>query len=487
MQLSVCIVNYYQNNNKFSNVKLFKFSSQSTMCILLWMFVSTVTIASNSYDNYPQATVSSQSKLNIRSGPGKEFDVIGQLMPSEGVRVVDIDNAHDGWIGIYTQKGVKGYVSQSFLSGNYLAEFGNMNKNVESVNKYDNILLQWYHSFYLYLRGLGIGLSLAFLLLLYGIEVSLIILLKRIYGLYSNKSPLIAYIVLIIAATLTLPGIFIYKTDISHDTWSIIIYLLMLLSTGCLMLYAAWKIKLCGMDQGKWRNSKTWCYQTGRWIGNILWLLMLVPFAKIWLEYCNDNWPYVVVKNSFGSMLLTIGIMAVINFIISGLVWPFCIVRYLFHTANQGIVYIMSFILVWGIVFYEYRIIYRGFYGLNFFFALILFVLLGLFTIGFAWNTITSRRCKNCHSFNTGETGSTELGNIQRISSSWQDVDPSSVKRRYDSVVGDAKRQVETIKNVRRWRTNHTCFNCSNDWDMDHEETVGESSRTRRTEWKEYY
>lgn len=466
----------------------FKVSVLSILCILLWTNMPAYAVPENVPSDYPQATVSSTNKLNIRSGPNKTYSVVGQLMPSEVVRVISIDNASDGWIEICTQSGVKGYVAQSYLSGTYITDFGKSDSRVAYYDRYSDspFFVHWYLSLYLSIFNLSSTYSLALLLFMCCIEVFLIIWLKRIYDL--ETSPIIAYVVLAVSTILTLPGVFIYGSALQRGAWGIIVYALMLLSTGCLMLHSAWRIKLCGMHQGRQRNYDSNHYQIGRWLGNILWLALLIPFAKIWWNICDVDFNNVYhIDNGFFSMLLALCCMTVLNLTISKLVWPRVVVRYLFHISNQGVVYIMSLIFIWGIMSYEYKVLKYGLYGINFVFAIILILLLGILTFGLVINTINECRCANCHSYNTDQTGLTDLGNVSRISTKWERISDSSVNRRCrDSIVSDAQRQVRTTEIVNLWKTHHTCFDCSNSWDMDHEATVGRSSRTLKKEWTEY-
>ncbi len=467
----------------------FKLSVLSILCMLLWTHIPAYAMPENASSDYPQATVSSTNKLNIRSGPNKTYGVVGQLMPSEVVRVISIDNASDGWIEICTQSGVKGYVAQSYLSGTYITDLGKTDTKVTYYDSYSDspFFVHWYLSLYLYIFDLSSTFSLALLLFICGIEVFLIIWLKRIYH-FEGTSPVTAYVVLAVSTILTLPGVFIYSSALQRGSWGIIVYVLMLLSTGCLMLHSAWRIKLCGMHLGRQRNYDSNNYQIGRWLGNILWLALLIPFAKIWWNICDVDFNNVYhISNGFFIMLFTLCCMTALNLLISKLVWPRVVVRYLFHVANQGVVYIMSLVFIWGIMSYEYKVLKYGLYGINFVFGIILIIFLGILTFGLVINTINECRCANCHSYNTDQTGLTDLGNVSRISTKWESISDSSVNRRYrDSIVSDPKRQVRTTEIVSLWKTHHTCFDCSNSWDMDHEETVGSSSRTLKKEWTEY-
>lgn len=464
-------------------------SIRYVLCILL-ASVSLLTFAGSDYDNNPQAIVSSKSKLNVRSGPGTNFNVVGQLSPGETVYVTNIDNTSNGWTEIRTQTGVKGYVSDSYLSGNYVSAMN----SAPSQRNYDDMIgappfSSVHSSFYASLLRMDHSLALIFLLIVCMIETGIIIWLNRKYTSFRRISPLTAYIVLILSAILTLPAVPLYDYAIQQGTWAIIVFSLMLLSTGCLMLHSAWRIKLCGMYMGKRRQYDSNNFQAGRWIGNILWFIILIPFANIWWDICDvSRSNYYHTGNSFGNMLLTLLCMVAVNLVFIKFVWSRIIVKYLFHIANQGIVHIMSFILCCGILSYEYSMIDYNFKGIIFFFAIAIYIPVLVGTFGYAWSSITEHRCANCHSYSTRQTGFTDLGNTYRKSKNWEDINESAINRRISgSTVTDARKLVSTTETVNHWRTHHTCYNCSNTWDMDYEATVDKSSRGLKKKWTEHY
>lgn len=437
-----------------------------------------------------KAIVISQGKLNVRSGPDTTFGLVTQLNPSEEVTVIGTDNISEGWVKIRSSSGFVGYVSSKYLEG----DFSNVSRNaeLESDDFYRDVFVLpfsiKYSHIFSYFYSMGFQRFLVIISFVFLIQILLILWLRNYYsGLHSSRSPVWAYMFMFVGAFLTLPGLFMYKYAIYNGETAIIVYLLMLLSTGCLMLHSAWQIKLCGMYNGIRKVEGSPHYQVGRWIGNILWLLLLLPFAKIWWHIC-DKMDVINVGDGFGVMLLTMLIIGLINFLIVRFVWPHFFVRFLFQTANQGIVHTMSFILCYGILSYEYDIIYHNFDFITFFFALCIYLIIISVTIAFAWSTITVYRCANCHSFNTAEVGFTDLGTVYRTDSNWENIDGSAVRQRISgSVVTDARRLVCTTKEVSRWRTHHKCYHCSRNWNIDHEMTVGKTSQTVKKEWTEHY
>lgn len=457
------------------------------LTIGIWLCMPVSAFAGDS----SKAKVNTSSRLNVRSGPGTNYKTVGQLAPGEVVEVIDRTHETEGWVQVSNGSGLKGYVSCSFLQMDYTPD--------EQAYRADRLKddyswrvpfwLRWYYAAYLYLLGLDIGVALVFLALAFVIEAVVIVVMRTKYRYdFCKPSAVWLYLVLLLYASLTLPGIFIHKAILMHKGfWPVTLFTLMLLATGCAMLHAAWRIKLCGMrGNGKWRIDGSPHYQTGRWLGNILWCLLLIPLAKIWWKI--GFAPVVQTADSFLAMLITMAVIVGVNMLIAKWVWPYVIVRYLFPSANQGVVHIMSFVLVWGMMLYEGRWLDYNFKGFTCLLAYVIGIIVILCTLMWAWTSITEHRCGNCHSFDTAQTGLTDLGYEYRTNWSWKDINESSVNRRISgSEVVDAKGLVETTNKVSKWQTHHTCYHCQHKWDMDHEETVGSTSRTVRKEWTERY
>lgn len=458
----------------------------AVLTLLVWGFIPLSTYAGNMEADYPKAKVNTDSRLNVRSGPGTNYELVGQLNPGDIVEVTDDTSSGDGWVQIRSAAGLKGYVAKTYI----LMERAEKVKPQHYIGDYwifVPTIFRWYYSIYLSLLNMDMGLVLVLLVFVLMIEFGIIFWMRSKYDWIKRSPATTAYVMLLIFTVLTIPGIFIYE-GVSHHRgiWPVVLYVLMLLSTGCGMLHAAWRIRQCGMYMGKRRREESPHYSIGRWTGNILWLLLLIPFAQIWWEVCDA--PAIRINGGFMAMLVTMAVLAGINYVIVKWVWPYGIVRYLFQSANQGIVHIMSFVLIWGVLSYEYKLIDRNFNGLTFLAALFLGVLIAMFTVAYVWSTITECRCSNCHSFNTRQTGFTDLGYEYRTKRSWKDINESSVRRRISgSEVVDARGLVETTEKVSKWQTHHTCYNCMNTWDMDHEATVDSTSRTVRKKWTERY
>lgn len=460
---------------------------QALICIFcLWVSPQFV-MAENQMD-YTHARVNTESRLNVRSGPGTSYEIVGKLNPGDVVPITSTAFDSEGWLQIETEGGMTGYVSKSHVLLVDVPE--SQAEKTSSYGEYSFMVFppfQWYYALYCKLLTIDPVKVVVFIVLVFLIELVVIWWMRAQYYPKPKITVAVAYLLLLIFAALTVPGMFIYDAVFHHrGVWAIVLYMLMLLSTGCAMLHAAWRIKLSGMYLGLRVYDDSLNYQIGRWVGNILWFFMLIPFAKIWWDICDS---FVVdLDGGFWTMLFTLLVMGGLNWLVARWVWPFGMVQYLFHTANQSIVYIMTIVLVGGMLSCEYDVLYASFDGIVFLLSILLGIPLVVYTIGIAWNSITEYRCGNCHSFNTRQNGFTDMGYRYRTSSEWRDLKDSSVKQRISgSIINNPRGLVRTTEKISKWRTHHICNNCRHAWDMDHEMVESRSSRTVRKEWEEWY
>ena len=69
-----------------------------------------------------KAFVDVQTRLNLREGPGTNYNIIGKLLPGE---VVDIcGNSEEDWVRVITKEGKEGYVSRQYLEFTELIDEG---------------------------------------------------------------------------------------------------------------------------------------------------------------------------------------------------------------------------------------------------------------------------------------------------------------------------------------------------------------------------
>lgn len=81
-----------------------------TLIILGYLLLSFVGFSLSAADTY---TVNTQSKLNMRSGPGKSYSIVTQVTP--GSDVVMLEENEGQWVKV-EYRGVQGYVMKSYLT-----------------------------------------------------------------------------------------------------------------------------------------------------------------------------------------------------------------------------------------------------------------------------------------------------------------------------------------------------------------------------------
>lgn len=444
--------------------------------------------AEEATSDYPEATVTSTKKLNMRSGPGIGYDIVHQLNPQESVYVTEADSTREGWTKVLTKDNIQGYVSSKYLSENQppqpISSSDFDDKFYKTLGYMLSPLTYLFTACYLYLIEASPVIIIIIFSLIGLLETGLIYLLKKKYRnpLYSSSTP--AVWTLIITFFLTCP---IYNISMTYATgkWGMLISVLMLLGTSCLMLHAAWRIQRCGMTLNWEIRSDSNKFNIGRWISNILWGLLLIPIGKVWFALWEDF--YYRIPDGWGYwMLMFLGFL-VINLCIAYLIWPF-IVKYLFYIANQGIVHIMSILILGGIAYAEYHILGCSYEGFKFWVGLFILFLLTINTYGRLWNYIQEHRCPNCHYFTGICTAVKELGITRQVSQHTESENPWNINQHnYNAAVINAEKTTETITLIRHWVTYHKCTNCYTQWEIHHSEVVGEISRVIEQKWTEIY
>lgn len=84
------------------------------LCLVLLMAVAGTALAST-YSAYYYTT----APVNVRSGPGMEYSIIGSL--TTGQVIIGLGSSN-GWIQIYTSNNVTAYVSASYLAAYQYAD-----------------------------------------------------------------------------------------------------------------------------------------------------------------------------------------------------------------------------------------------------------------------------------------------------------------------------------------------------------------------------
>ena len=459
----------------------------ATCTTIILTNISTVIHAEETTSNYQEAIATSTNKLNMRSGPGTSYDIVHQLNPQESVYIMEADSTLEGWTEVSTKDNIKGYVSSKYISESqssqietYTTDFDD--KFYKTLGYMFSPLTHVFTACYLYLVEASPIIVIVIFVLIGLLEARLIYLLRKKYQnpLYNSVKP--AVWTLIITFLLTRP---IYNISMTYSIgkWNMLIAILMLLSTSCLMLHAAWRIQQCGMTPGWKIKNNSRKYNTGRWIGNILWGLLLIPIGKAWFKLWEEF--YYRIPDSWGYWVFMFLGFLVINMCIAYLVWPF-IVKHLFHIANQGIVQIMSILMLGGIAYAEYHILGCSYKGFKFWIGLFILFILTVNTYGRLWCYILEHRCPYCHHFAGICTAVKELGVTREVSQHTESENPWNINQHnYNAIIVDTEKTTEKTTFIRHWVTFHQCTHCFNEWEVHHSEIIGEYTRVIEQKWTE--
>lgn len=461
--------------------------------LLLFLLIPMAANADAQYSIEPTAKVISSKKLNMRSGPGTNYGVIYQLAPGSYVSVIDTAYTYRGWTEVRTQNGIRGYVADSYLSADYRFGFDD-NPQEDSGFKFSlprlDTLAKYHKLLYHKLLDLELSKALMWLLIPAFLALGLILGMKWAYLDY-DLGPEFAYIVLFFSSVITLPMLVFFEAAFVEGWSSAAVYYSMLFPMTCLMLHAAWRVKLCGMSYGRHIKESGWGYfhfQMGRGLANIFTLIVLCAYINLG-NHLIDLLPvrYDFMRQTFWHLLLSLIVLSVIVSLYYRCVWPF-IVQYLLQSVNQSIVYIMSLLVSAGMIKYLYDVFYANTFNLSFIFTMCYFYVVALFLLAKPITIINSRRCARCHSFSTTWTGREDLGYETKVKTYWRDIDEKYIDRRIShSEIEDPQELVERTEVEHQWNDNFRCYNCDNEWSIFGSKTVSRSYKPLKREWTERY
>ncbi len=474
-------------------MKNFNSKLLNCFCLLLLLLIPIAANADAQYPLEPIAKVISSKKLNMRSGPGTNYGIIYQLAPGSTVVVIDTAYTYHGWTEVRAQNGIKGYVADSYLSQDYHFAFDD-NQQEGSGFKFSFPSLDElakYHKL-IYHKLLDIELSKALLWLLIPAFLALILILGMKWAyLDYDLSPAFAYIVLLISSLITLPMVVFSDAAFVEGWSSAAVYYSILFPMTCLMLHAAWRVKLSGMAYDLHVKEKGWPYfhfQMGRCLANIFSLIVMGAYINLGKNLI-DLLPirYDFMRQTFFHLLLSLAVVAVVVWLYYRHIWP-AIVRYLLQSVNQSIVYIMSLLISVGMIKYLYDVFYANTFNLTFIFTMFYFCIIAFNLLFRPIIIIECFRCAKCHSFSTTWTGQDDLGYVTNKKSYWRDIDEKYIDRRIsNSEIVDPQELVERTEVEHQWNDNYRCYVCGYEWSIFGSRTVSRTYKPLKREWTERY
>ena len=458
--------------------------------------------------------VTPTSIVNLRTGPGTDYNIIKGVYP--GTKLTTNSPISDEWIMVYTEDGIKAYVASKYVKvvssgvkstdSNTVHDSSNSNKSQANlgVNNSDSNISKAYTSHSLNLRKdnsflskymtamiSGGGQVITVILLVLDIAVIWYFRKKYDYTCIVELTPATpAIIVILISLGLTIfqsIAILVMREKPGYlDPY----YILMILSTGMVMVDVPWRLRISGRtlhDQylsNKGNQRAEWATK----LGNVTWTILLIPISILYIQYAGYADHKIFTNASLWSMIFDMIIFTIGAYSFCGIIWPYIVVKYLLTSINSKILWALNIVLVIGIVRYQYNVCEVCFSGFNYLASLFLLILSVSAYITPLFKTVNEKRCSNCHSFYGEHTHTTDLGYSDYTSKEWKNDDASGITPNHrNAVISDNQRLVSTTKRTSKWTTHHQCPFCDHQWKIDNQSTETIDSHTVKRSWKETY
>ena len=440
--------------------------------------------------------------VNMRRGPGTKYGIVTKVKSGEVLKVMD--DSDSLWTKVTTAKGREGYVSSKYLAITDAApetetvisssdEASSIQATEQPKITYRNEdgMTSTFASYALFMLANPLRAYIV-LAVLFIIEFALYYWLRRKYNYIddcdSESSVTVGYIFVALSAVLTvlqMKGIFeIRKTPSSDD----MMFVLMLLSTGLLMAMLPWRIKISGLDDITDRYKGDRVKWGGR-IGFITWAVLLWPLCNFYLDipdYINVDYS----DETMGGMIWTMLKFWFFTGAFCWIVWPYFIVKYCLRSMGSNMLWILNWVIAYGIGKYGYYMCDTSFSGLIYIVSLWGLFMIVCCNIGLMFGTINERRCGNCHMFEGNYMGKTDLGHSYSTVTRWEsdnDDFARANKSRDYAAVSDTKVKIRSTYRTNRWKTHHSCPYCDEKWDINHKEKYAVNHETLGHKWTEHW
>ncbi len=128
------------------NLGVYSLQNSSIKAILLDCYEDSSSASSASASQ--TATVTMDGGLNLRTGAGTTYSIIGVLDYGETVTVVDSTRVNTSWVKVMTSDGTVGYCSSNYLnfSGSSSSSSGTRNLSYVDTDALVEELLEWHHA-----------------------------------------------------------------------------------------------------------------------------------------------------------------------------------------------------------------------------------------------------------------------------------------------------------------------------------------------------
>lgn len=427
----------------------------------------------------------SRNRLNIRSGPGAEHDVIAQLAPDEVAWVTDVKTAASGWVQISTG-GRQGYVSTDFIrsvNGNdYLAWVKNYNGPKSGEKKAAG---RWKDFLCIFTSAFGALLNVSWWIILLACaaiiaaEILLMLFLKRRYCHHKPSGRL--YWLITAAFLLNLCVLAMYPASETEGRYSSAVWLMLAMGVFPLLINACWRLEQNGKVENKYYRNDTNCGYAGKYLGIAAWLIMGYAIFSSMRNVIYDALRGTIpIPDSFWPLVISITVISAIN-----LALVFCwerILPVLFHTVSNVIAYLITFFFFYLVILAELDVL-NTFNGFYYFIAFCCMIVNLIIAVGVPCLWIRRYRCSNCHNFSGSHVGTTDDGYSVSSHDQWHGIDNSSIK---------SYRTVRNVQELRRTytTTHHTtshirCSYCGKNWDVSNSSDVHTETHAIKRKWEE--
>lgn len=272
--------------------------------------------------------------------------------------------------------------------------------------------------------------------------------------------------------------------NIFMNLWmTIILELLLALTSGIIAINAGWGIRMCGMQDYKYKNANM---KVGDILLAIAWCLVIwnVFFSIVTLitsmieKYFDFNW--------FNVLAIVVIYFAMRGFLTY--VWAKFLLPKYFRKAGNGTAKVLTFALCGFFVFAANSMTAHFDKAAGILFMIIYCFCTLPYVIALVKEIIEVQRCKMCHNCNAEQTNYFDDGTNVEVSSSKRSISDGSITPRHSGArVSGAYRTSESTWLVHRWRTEHTCPECGRKWEIEHKKYIKCLGSSTTKHWKEHY
>lgn len=318
---------------------------------------------------------------------------------------------------------------------------------------------------------------------LFGLSVYLVLFLRR-YDSNFTKT-LIYYPLTIVAliAQLLVRFMCFYSLGSEFSATGFTLMILMILTTGVIAINAGWGIRMCGMQEYKYKNANMY-------VGNVL--LFIAWWTMIWSLVYTAFLPFFdVLEKHFDFQWINVAMIVGVFFAMKGVLnwlWKKILLPKYFRKADNATACIITLVM-YGLFFKTADSLTAYFDNTISVIFLIIFIVCSFKTLrSLLSETIRTFRCKMCRNCEGQQTDYFDDGYVVETSYWFKNLNKDKVTPfRKDAEVLNAYRTEATDWLVHKWRIEYTCPECGHKWIKSYSERVKKLSKTTTEHHTELY